>query len=189
MTLSRWLRDYLYVPLGGNRKGPVRRAVNLMVTMTLGGLWHGAHWNFVIWGALHGALLVAAHGFGRFMPGRLIGSRPARLAGWAVTFLAVVVGWAFFRASTTDGAVALVSAAFGAGGNTAGEAWSPASQTFVVAAALVVFLFPNSNRIAERVEDGRIGPAMVGAVGGALAFLILMATNGLPPSPFIYFNF
>lgn len=100
MTLSRFLRDYLYVPLGGNRKGWFRRYANLLATMTLGGLWHGAGWTFVAWGVLHGVYLMVNHAwnltierFGIRRRGGLIGS----LAAWSVTFLAVVVAWVLFR--------------------------------------------------------------------------------------------
>jgi alginate O-acetyltransferase complex protein AlgI len=97
MTLSRFLRDYLYIPLGGNRHGSARRYTNLLVTMLLGGLWHGAGWTFVIWGGLHGLYLVINHLWRA--AGLRIGSN--LLAG-AITFLAVVVGWVFFRAASVD---------------------------------------------------------------------------------------
>ena len=103
ITLSRFLRDYLYIPLGGNRLGARRRYVNLMLTMLLGGLWHGAGWNFLIWGGLHGIYLVVNHLWRPDKP-----RSPATLTGqffcWLVTFLAVVVGWVFFRARTLVGA-------------------------------------------------------------------------------------
>ncbi|MHB1233243.1 MAG: MBOAT family O-acyltransferase [Burkholderiales bacterium] len=106
MTLSRFLRDYLYIPLGGNRKGPARRYLNLFVTMLLGGLWHGAGWTFVIWGALHGIYLAINHAW-RGLRKRL-GQDLARttfvgdLTAGTLTFLAVVVGWVLFRASDID---------------------------------------------------------------------------------------
>ena len=98
MTLSQFLRDYLYIPLGGNRRGRVLRYVNLMVTMLLGGLWHGAAWTFVVWGALHGAYLCVNHAWSRSAPQlrRASRARPHRRA--MLTFLAVVVAWVFFRA-------------------------------------------------------------------------------------------
>lgn len=103
ITLSRFLRDYLYIPLGGNRRGSQRRYVNLMVTMLLGGLWHGAGWTFVIWGGLHGVYLVVNH---LWQAGRK--KAPATPVGqacsWLTTFLAVVVAWVFFRAKTLVGA-------------------------------------------------------------------------------------
>lgn len=103
ITLSRFLRDYLYIPLGGNRLGETRRYLNLLITMLLGGLWHGAGWNFLIWGGLHGVYL----GINHLWRGAVgVGSRhgPLRLLSWAVTFAAVVLGWVFFRASTVGGA-------------------------------------------------------------------------------------
>ena len=94
ISLSTWLRDYLYLPLGGNRKGPSRTYINLFVVMMLGGLWHGAAWNFVIWGALHGALLAAERLRGKTS---LYGALPPslRVAG---TFTIVLITWVFFRA-------------------------------------------------------------------------------------------
>jgi alginate O-acetyltransferase complex protein AlgI len=112
MTLSRFLRDYLYVPLGGNRKGTTRRYLNLFVTMLLGGLWHGAGWTFVVWGGLHGLYLIVNHGW-RALRGRLgqdlnrttpHGRALARL----ITFVAVVAGWVFFRAASLDDALAVL---------------------------------------------------------------------------------
>src|SRR6202162_1284956 len=97
MTLSQFLRDYLYIPLGGNRRGPALRYVNLMITMALGGLWHGAAWTFVIWGVLHGLYLCLNHAWINYGPA--IGPRVAplaNLAAFALTFLAVVVAWVFF---------------------------------------------------------------------------------------------
>ncbi len=102
MTLSAFLRDYLYIPLGGNRRGKFRRYANLMITMLLGGLWHGAGWTFILWGGLHGFYLAANHGFRAFRSrcgweeGRC--GPVGRFASIAVTFLAVVIAWAVLRA-------------------------------------------------------------------------------------------
>jgi alginate O-acetyltransferase complex protein AlgI len=106
MTLSRFLRDYLYVPLGGNRKGALRRHANLMTTMVLGGLWHGAGWNFVIWGALHGIYLVIDHACTSLRT--RLGWRGGGVAAWALTFGAVCVAWVFFRAPDIATALALL---------------------------------------------------------------------------------
>jgi alginate O-acetyltransferase complex protein AlgI len=104
ISLSTWLRDYLYVPLGGNRKGRARTYVNLMIVMLLGGLWHGAAWNFIVWGAIHGALL----GFERLRGKRpLYGPLPQPLRV-AITFGIVLVAWVFFRASDVPHAVRYV---------------------------------------------------------------------------------
>ncbi|AOF82161.1 MBOAT, membrane-bound O-acyltransferase family protein [Methyloversatilis sp. RAC08] len=120
MTLSRFLRDYLYIPLGGNRHGPWRRHVNLMITMLLGGLWHGAGWTFVLWGALHGAYLVINHLWHAllrrcgFAPGA--GGRAARCAAGLLTFVAVVVAWVPFRAANIDTARSVLSSMAGLNG-------------------------------------------------------------------------
>lgn len=120
MTLSRFLRDYLYIPLGGNRHGPVRRHVNLLVTMLLGGLWHGAGWTFVFWGFLHGLYLVANHAWHGVRRAFRIEARPGswwpRVASRAITFLAVVAAWVFFRAGSWDAAVMMVQSMTGANG-------------------------------------------------------------------------
>jgi alginate O-acetyltransferase complex protein AlgI len=112
ITLSRFLRDYLYIPLGGNRLGQQRRYLNLMLTMLLGGLWHGAGWNFLIWGGLHGAYLCINH-LWRGGAGEKAAGLTARLSGWAITFFAVVLAWVFFRARTLAGAWQMLAALFG----------------------------------------------------------------------------
>lgn len=109
ITLSNFLRDYLYIPLGGNKHGRVARYRNLMVTMLLGGLWHGAGWTFVLWGGLHGLYLVINHlwrertgGLKKWLPSQL-----AAATGFALTFVAVVVGWVAFRSNSLPGAANL----------------------------------------------------------------------------------
>jgi len=125
ITLSRFLRDYLYIPLGGNRLGEQRRYLNLMLTMLLGGLWHGAGWNFLIWGGLHGLYLSVNHLWQKWR-GVAAKASPsnhlASAAAWAVTFGAVVIAWAFFRAKTLAGAWAMLSAMFGFGGGSSAYA-------------------------------------------------------------------
>ena len=120
MTLSRFLRDYLYFSLGGNRKGPGRRYVNLLITMLLGGLWHGAGWTFVCWGGLHGMFLVVNHLWHRVRDaiGYPAGdpSRAGRVIGMTITFIAVVLAWVFFRANDLDTALRIVGAMIGLNG-------------------------------------------------------------------------
>ncbi|MDD9909896.1 MAG: MBOAT family protein [Ahrensia sp.] len=116
ITLSRFLRDYLYIALGGNRSGILGRHGNLLATMLLGGLWHGAGWNFVIWGGLHGSYLVINH-FWRDLKGRyqllaIVPTPIAMIGSWFLTMLAVVIAWVFFRAETFGGAVAMLHAMF-----------------------------------------------------------------------------
>jgi D-alanyl-lipoteichoic acid acyltransferase DltB (MBOAT superfamily) len=117
MTLSRFLRDYVYIPLGGNRRGAARRHVNVVLTMLIGGLWHGASWTFVVWGGLHGLMLALqglwqAHGPRRAGPPGWLERRAAHLA----TFLFIVVSWVFFRAPTFDGAAAMLEGMAGLNG-------------------------------------------------------------------------
>jgi alginate O-acetyltransferase complex protein AlgI len=124
ITLSRFLRDYLYIPLGGNRLGEQRRYLNLLVTMLLGGLWHGAGWNFLIWGGLHGLYLCVNHLWQAWRGGQAAASAGGLLAqgfakafakgfSWAITFFAVVLAWVFFRARTLDGAWQMLGGLFG----------------------------------------------------------------------------
>ena len=106
ISLSSWLRDYLYIPLGGNRLGEWRTCLNLFVTMLLGGLWHGASWTFVVWGALHGAVLAGERVFRKQFPGMVLPSLVKR----TLTLGVVLVGWVFFRASTLPDAVEYLAA-------------------------------------------------------------------------------
>src|SRR4051812_49123043 len=111
MTLSQFLRDYLYIPLGGNRHGRALRYVNLMITMLLGGLWHGAAWTFVVWGALHGLYLCINHAWSHLAPAASPRWAPlATFASCALTFLAVVVAWVFFRSDSLTTAVGILRA-------------------------------------------------------------------------------
>jgi alginate O-acetyltransferase complex protein AlgI len=127
MTLSRFLRDYIYLPLGGNRKGTARRHANLMIVMLVGGLWHGAAWTFVAWGALHGLYLMVNHGWHwvrarmGWTRGRV--SRPAAVAAWALTMLAVMVAWIFFRAKGWDAAWVMMEGISGRAGLTLPESY------------------------------------------------------------------
>lgn len=107
ITLSNFLRDYLYIPLGGSRRGQVRRYGNLLTTMLLGGLWHGAGWTFVVWGGLHGLYLSINHGW------RKLNIPLPKLLGWVITFIAVIVAWVLFRAQTFSDASHILQAMSG----------------------------------------------------------------------------
>lgn len=181
MTLSRFLRDYLYITLGGNQKGPTRRYLNLMATMLLGGLWHGAGWTFVIWGGLHGLALVlhqAWLGLRTRLGHDLSRSSVAgRISSIALTFLVVVFGWVFFRATSLDAAMRIVQGMVGLHGISIPDVigmrlgplapWMQAqgvvftagggrefAMTFVWVAALlpIVFLAPNTQQIMQRFK-------------------------------------
>jgi hypothetical protein len=118
MTLSHFLRDYLYIPLGGNRKGHTHRYLNLMITMLLGGLWHGAGWTYILWGGLHGLYLVINHGWQHlhklFWHGPSLKSM--RALSVFITFLAVVAGWVMFRADSLTTAAAIYKGMAGING-------------------------------------------------------------------------
>ena len=158
ITLSRFLRDYVYIPLGGNRLGEPRRYTNVMVTMLLGGLWHGAGWTFVAWGAYHSALLAVNH-YWRKLTGhqgkhQAHGSPAYRFAGWALTFLAVAVGWVLFRAESWGDAIAIYQAMIGMNGFGAlpSELRVVDSQVFYWLAVMLpfVWLAPNTQEISTR---------------------------------------
>ncbi len=210
MTLSRFLRDYLYIPLGGNRRGAVSRYTNLIVTMLLGGLWHGAGWTFVIWGGLHGFYLVVNHGW-QALRARFPGRHPKRttVLGTALavvtTFLSVVIAWVFFRATSLDAALRILDAMFQFRGMTEGwgrierlAAFGEARQWgWIVALLFVAWALPNSQTIitglheAIRMASERRGKWASFALG-AIAVLVgvLAIINGSRGvSEFIYFNF
>ena len=201
MTLSRFLRDYLYVPLGGNRHGEVRRFANLLVTMVLGGLWHGAAWTFVLWGALHGIFLAINHLWIALRPHiGLIGPSNffTRLASRTVTFVAVVTAWVFFRAADLNSAVLILRAMAGYGGH--GEATMDVAYgpEILVTLLAIVWFAPNSlelTGLCSRREPAapnriRFAGAMSpqGAViCGLLLALCLMSLTQV--SEFLYFQF
>lgn len=184
MTLSRFLRDYLYIPLGGNKKGPARRYLNLMATMLLGGLWHGAGWTFVVWGGLHGLYLVVHQAWLglRKRLGWTRSSRAGRVAAIALTFLAVVLAWVFFRAETFAGALSLLRGMGGLNGiaipdaiglrlgsaaswlHQAGVTFTPGggrdfvlNYLWIIALLPVVFLLPNTQQILRRFPPALSG--------------------------------
>ncbi|MEM6477364.1 MAG: MBOAT family protein, partial [Pseudomonadota bacterium] len=110
ISLSTWLRDYLYIPLGGNRHGAFNTYRNLLLTMVLGGLWHGANWTFVMWGAWHGLILCVERVLGVKTSGKF------SVARWAITMLLVIIGWVFFRASSLGAAFEMLAGMVGANG-------------------------------------------------------------------------
>ncbi|QQG35389.1 MAG: MBOAT family protein [Micavibrio aeruginosavorus] len=109
ITLSNFLRDYLYIPLGGNRKGGLRKYQNLIITMLIGGLWHGASWNFVLWGGFHGMFIALNHGLRHYF---YLSAHSWRAVGWLLTFLTVTLLWVLFRAESISGATAIYKGLF-----------------------------------------------------------------------------
>jgi alginate O-acetyltransferase complex protein AlgI len=152
MTLSRFLRDYLYVPLGGNRRGPARRYANLLITMVLGGLWHGAGWTFLAWGALHGLYLTINHAWRALGFQRRGGSAFTRLMAWILTFLAVVVAWVFFRAPDLSTAIDVLAGMLGLHGIALTQAVPLRQGALLVLLTVIALCCPNVRQIMEREE-------------------------------------
>ncbi|MCB9736205.1 MAG: MBOAT family protein [Deltaproteobacteria bacterium] len=185
MTLSRWLRDYLYIPLGGNRKGPVRRDVNLMITMGLGGLWHGANWTFLVWGVYHGALLMLHKGWSSLRPARLTGLLPYRALTVVVTFALVCLGWIVFRAQSLEQAGDVIGAMF-AGAPGPEVLPKDASHAIWFLGALAVGHALGATHAPKRVWAALPAPARGLAWGGAILACYVFAGR---PADFIYFAF
>jgi D-alanyl-lipoteichoic acid acyltransferase DltB (MBOAT superfamily) len=189
ITLSRWLRDYLYIPLGGNRRGRVRTTINIILTMVLGGLWHGAQWTFVVWGGIHG--LGQAIGHRRRERRTRLGlppldDRPG--AVWRqriVTFHVVCLGWVFFRADSIGTAITMLIRLL--------TAWGPSPLvTPLVLLALLVGLgtqyLPHDAGERVRLVLSRLRPVALGVALGFVLFLITsMGPQGV--APFIYYKF
>ncbi len=197
ISLSTWFRDYLYVPLGGNRVSPRRLYVNLVTVFALCGLWHGASWNFVVWGLFHGLFLVGERLGLAARIGRLPG--PFR-HGYAMAV--VMVGWVFFRADTLTGALAFLRA-LGGGGLAAptpyGAAWFLTPHVAITIAAGMALSAPLGPWLAawrDRVVDDRARPAAgwTVAAGASVGFALLLAASIVQVAagtydPFIYFRF
>jgi alginate O-acetyltransferase complex protein AlgI len=185
VTLSYWLRDYLYIPLGGSRHGRLQEARNVIVTMAIGGLWHGANWTFVIWGVLHGVGVAAVHTIRRIAaPGR---SLPAWLSV-LITFHFVTLGWVFFRAPTVGAAVRVLEALVSGGGW--GRATADlAGSLFVVCLITVFFVlhrFDDHRRVKLAVRALR--PEIFWPILLVLWILAITVSQG-SSAKFIYFDF
>jgi D-alanyl-lipoteichoic acid acyltransferase DltB (MBOAT superfamily) len=188
MTLSRWLRDYLYISLGGNRGSAARTLVNLMITMLLGGLWHGASWNFVIWGGLHGMYLVIERvGLSRWQLWQSP-SRAMALVRWFVTFHLVCFAWIFFRSRSLTGAVQMIGNLLH-GATAALRDFSQEHHLgimLLIALMLATHFFNGYRNTKERLGVDR-GPRFAAAMTLVLLLLILFTPNH--SAPFIYFQF
>ena len=205
MTLSAFLREYLYIALGGNRKGPGRRYVNLLLTMLLGGLWHGANWTFVFWGALHGSYLIINHAW-RSLAARL--SLPSWgaagvIASTALTFFSVIIAWVFFRAESFASGTTMLGGMFGLNGF---AGWQPATAelsrllgydemllapvSLICLGGLIVWAMPNSQQLVAKAEEliSSRRWSLMGA-SAVLTCFIMAIHSSQGVSPFIYFNF
>ena len=181
MTLSRWLRDYLYIPLGGNRGGPRRTYRNLMATMLLGGLWHGAAWTFIVWGAIHGGALSVE----RWLRDRLGSRRIPALVGWLITFHVVCLAWVFFRAPDLGRAFEVL----GCVGASGPSPLVTLPVVFLALAAVAVQAVPPG--WWRRAEAWLVARPAVGQ-GVALGLLVVAADAALGQqgvAPFIYYRF
>jgi D-alanyl-lipoteichoic acid acyltransferase DltB (MBOAT superfamily) len=210
ITLSRWLRDYIYIPLGGNRRGPARRYVNLFVTMLLGGLWHGAGWTFVVWGGLHGIGLAITHLAKRLWWGGRGAGAP--LPSWTLwprrilTLAFVMLGWVFFRADSIETAGHMLESMFGLTESpVAGTKHLLKAKLWVWLGALLamVWFTPNAAEITQRYRPAlltyakelrtvalwrqlKLNPAWAAFIGLLLAASILNFTRA---GEFLYYNF
>lgn len=162
ITLSNFLRDYLYIPLGGNRYGNLRRYANLLLTMLLGGLWHGAGWTFVIWGGMQGLYLVINHAWLAFRKhlGQDVkkSSLLGRITGRAITFMAVVFAWVFFRAESLNGATSMINAMVNANSLEHFTSYefirNPVeAMTWIGTLLAIVWLAPNTQQLLQKYTD------------------------------------
>jgi alginate O-acetyltransferase complex protein AlgI len=195
ITLSRWLRDYLYISLGGNRHGLARNLANLMITMLLGGLWHGAAWTFVVWGGLHGTYLVL-HRLLLNLYERLgvsagsITDRTLSWLGWPTTLLAVWFTWVFFRAPTFHDAWTISAAMLGLAPSTAeGVDVRSYIQLLLWASLVFAFLEPSLERVlCNRIKAwGTVHFTIRGLTYASLLLMIIFF--GGSSQKFIYFDF
>jgi len=206
ISLSAFLRDYLYIPLGGNRHGRARRYLNLFIAMLLGGLWHGANWTFMLWGGLHGFYLSVNHAFRRAMRGRTVPRAwavPLHAASVALTFAATTLAWIVFRAPTLAAARNVAGGLVGLG-NSHVVSFSPLAAAALLLLFVLVWFMPNSMELMWRYRpalpspypDQPVEPArklswaptpLNAAAYGLVCILSVLALSNL--KPFIYFQF
>lgn len=185
ISLSTWLRDYLYIPLGGNRNGHTRTYVNLMLVMLLGGLWHGASWNFIIWGAIHGTFLA----FERFTNKKVFYQKLPKIAGIISTFIIVVFTWVFFRASDLPSAISYIQSMFGVHTNVQADLVNNVlllNNYYIfsfILAGIVVWKFPQTWDFTKKITFAKSIWIML------LMIISVMALVTQDFNPFIYFIF
>jgi alginate O-acetyltransferase complex protein AlgI len=181
MTLSGWLRDYVYISLGGNRKGALRTRLNLILTMLLGGLWHGASWNFVIWGGYHGVLLSLE----RLVYGRGEKTGLIRIPLTILTFLLVSVGWVFFRAKTFSAAMYVIGQMVTT--QVIGKSLLSTWQLRLAAITLVIALAEEYGELLSRLAQS---PLWIRTAAAVIALLVIELFTATDRSiPFVYFQF
>lgn len=178
MTLSRFLRDYLYIPLGGNRCGSIRQSSNLIITMLLAGLWHGAGWSFVIWGGMHGVGLAINHTWKKFA----LFSIPKPIA-WIMTLLFLLFSWVLFRAENFSTATHIWQSMMGMNGF--GSYHIRHNIVFFFAILLVLFCPSSQNLVNNYLRPSK----WIAIVGGFAAAYFILLIGGRIPDAFIYFRF
>jgi alginate O-acetyltransferase complex protein AlgI len=191
MSLSRWFRDYVYIPLGGNRHGTARTYRNLIIIFVATGFWHGANWTFLVWGLYHGALMLIERAGGW---GDVTATGPRLVLRRALTFLLVVIGWVFFRAADLGQALMMLRHMFVPSGGGLPEAVSVSltnTRSVMLVLALLVVLLPGSFVLGRILEAGRTPRAKVTrvavmAVAGPYAAVLVAAGTF---SPFLYYQF
>ena len=185
ITLSHWLRDYLYIPLGGNRKGKGRQFINVLITMVLGGLWHGANWTFLIWGFLHGIGIVTVHSLRA--PMNAIGLRVPALLGVLMTFHFVTLAWIYFRAPDLTTAHRVLAGPFSS--NWPGINEVTRKYAYEIILLFVFFLTHRFDRHAyiryavQHCNKGFLWGCIV------VAFLVAVVTSQGSSARFIYYDF
>jgi D-alanyl-lipoteichoic acid acyltransferase DltB (MBOAT superfamily) len=199
ITLSTWLKDYIYIPLGGNRKGTNSAMLNVFITFLIGGIWHGAGWNFIMWGAFHGMALAAHRLWSRS------GLSMPRPIGWLLTILFVNFAWVFFRAEDMNTAITVVNEMVSFNLNTSGLSLLigasisiPLLSSMYSSVAMAIFLcmvligtlaMRNSLEITKYAEDSYNLPFKVVVFYGSLLGLTSLSMFLTSSSKFLYFNF
>jgi alginate O-acetyltransferase complex protein AlgI len=194
ITLSRWFGDYVYIPLGGSRGSLPLTIRNLLITMALSGLWHGAGWTFVIWGLIHGTALAAYHAFRHAVPraARSVAEGGAEWLGWAITFAITTVAWVFFRADNAGAAMAILGNMFGV---TPGLMPAPASGAVLVVGLLLLhriesWWIANLDSISRTVGERWMRlPGPIQALAAFPVIFFIVAITKVVRGAFIYFQF
>jgi alginate O-acetyltransferase complex protein AlgI len=182
MTLSRFLKEFVYVPLGGNRRSETRINLNLFATFVLGGIWHGAGWTFILWGAIHGIALVIGRAFGK------LGIALPRTLNWLMTFLTVHIAWVFFRSENFPQAISILKTLFGVGVPDGPSniviMENETASVYLLAAFVIVLAMPNTSEFTRDVRSKRK------VISAALLFGVACTTMLASSSEvFLYYNF
>ena len=190
ISLSTWLRDYLYIPLGGNRRGVGRTYINLLITMLLGGLWHGASWNFVLWGGLHGVALATHKFWASRNPLKGLEQHSLLLFVWTqfsrlLTLGVVLLGWVFFRAGSFEAATSFIGRVL-IWAHDGTHMVSPQILAAVTAVVVTHFVVQKDRNWAREIP---LRTVPVRGLAYAALLLILVCLGATDAAPFIYFQF